>query len=88
MAGDADLVLVVLRIRGRVQGVGYRVNARREADRLGIDVRPENLPDGSVRIEVRGGADAVAAFRRWCEQGPELAHVDTVEEDTAGMDES
>jgi acylphosphatase len=88
MTGDGDRVSVVLRIRGHVQGVGFRVNARREAARLGVDAKPENLPDGSVRVRVRGGADAVAAFRRWCEGGPEFAHVDTVEEDTAGMDES
>lgn len=55
------------------QGVGYRVNARRMATRLGDHAQPENLPDGSVRIVVSGMVAAVADFRRWCEQGPKLA---------------
>ncbi|MDQ3525824.1 MAG: acylphosphatase [Chloroflexota bacterium] len=87
MTGDGDRVSVVLRIRGHVQGVGFRVNARREAARLGVDAKLENLPDGSVRVRVSGNAGAVAAFRRWCEGGPELAQVDSVEEDAAGTDE-
>lgn len=81
MTDDADLVRVVLRIRGQVQGVGYRVSARHEAARLGVVAQPENLPDGSVRIAVQGSAVMVAGFRRWCEQGPELAQVDSVRDD-------
>lgn len=65
----------VVRIEGHVQGVGYRVNARREADRLGIEARPENLDDGSVRIEVAGPREAVEAFVAWCHEGPRLAEV-------------
>lgn len=86
VTGDADRVRIVLRIRGHVQGVGYRVSARREAARLGINAQPENLSDGSVRVEAHGRPGPVADFRRWCEQGPELARVETVEEEVAGMD--
>ncbi len=85
MTGKADQQRVVLRICGHVQGVGYRVEARRMAASLGIDAHPENLPDGSVRIPVSGAADAIAAFRDWCAEGPPLARVDSVEDirDTA-----
>ena len=77
-----DHARVVVRVEGLVQGVGYRVNARRQAERLGIEARPENLPDGSVRIEVAGPREGIEAFVAWCHEGPRLAEVRrvTVEE--------
>jgi acylphosphatase len=74
----------VIRVEGRVQGVGYRVNARRKARELGLDAVPENLGDGTVRIEVAGPAEAVERFVAWCHEGPRLAEVTrvTVEETT------
>lgn len=68
----------VIRVEGRVQGVGYRVNARREATRLGIEAHPANLDDGSVRIDVAGPPEAVDAFIAWCHRGPRLAEVSRV----------
>ncbi len=68
----------VVRVEGRVQGVGYRVNARREAERLGIEANPVNLDDGAVRIEVAGPREAVEAFVAWCHAGPRLAEVSRV----------
>jgi acylphosphatase len=73
-----DHVRRVVRVEGRVQGVGYRVNARRTADRLGIEAHPANLDDGSVRIEVAGPRQAVEAFVAWCHEGPRLAEVTRV----------
>jgi acylphosphatase len=77
-----EQVRLVIRVEGRVQGVGYRVNARREAARLGIDATPVNLDDGAVRIEVSGPRAAVDRFVAWCHRGPALAEVArvTVEE--------
>lgn len=73
---------IVLRIRGRVQGVGYRVNARRQATSLGIIAEAVNLPDGSVRVIAQGSPEAIAAFRAWCADGPPDACVDSVEEES------
>jgi acylphosphatase len=72
----------VVRVEGRVQGVFFRKSARETADALGIEARPENLGDGSVRIEVAGPPEAVDAFVAWCHEGPPRAEVDrvTVEE--------
>ena len=72
---------IILRIRGVVQGVGYRVNARRVADSLGIDAHPENLHDGSVRVVATGSEDALERFRAWCENGPPSARVESVVEE-------
>lgn len=70
-----DRVRRVVRVEGRVQGVGFRMNARREAERLGIEANPVNLADGTVRIEVAGSSEAVDAFVAWCHEGPRLADV-------------
>lgn len=70
-----DHVRRVVCVEGHVQGVGYRVNARRVADRLGVEAHPMNLDDGSVRIEVAGPREAVDAFVAWCHEGPRLAEV-------------
>ena len=73
-----DRVRRVVRVEGHVQGVGYRVNARRQAERLGIEARSVNLDDGSVRIDVAGSREAVDAFVAWCHEGPRLADVSRV----------
>lgn len=68
-----------IRVTGRVQGVGFRVNARREADRLGMTTTAENQSDGSVIMVATGTAEQLDAFIDWVHQGPRLARVDKVE---------
>jgi acylphosphatase len=68
----------VVHVEGRVQGVGYRVNARREAERLGVEAHPVNLDDGTVRIDVAGPREAVETFVAWCHRGPRHAAVSRV----------
>jgi acylphosphatase len=73
-----NIVRVIARITGRVQGVSYRVAARREARRLGLAGWVRNEPDGSVLIDVEGAASMVDAFLRWCAEGPSGATVSAV----------
>lgn len=68
-----------LRVTGLVQGVNYRAEARRAADRLGISGSATNMPDGSVRIEAEGTIAALRQFRDWCVAGPPIAAVEHVE---------
>jgi acylphosphatase len=58
-----------VRITGKVQGVGFRYAARKEAMRLGIRGFARNERDGSVRMEVEGSREAVDAFLEWCKKG-------------------
>jgi acylphosphatase len=66
-------------IRGRVQGVFYRESMRQEAVRLGISGWVCNRLDGGVEAIVQGPGAAVEKIIAWCRQGPEDAHVVSLE---------
>ena len=72
-----------LRIRGRVQGVGFRIYMQREAQRLGVSGWVRNRLDGSVEAVVHGPTEAVEALIEWARHGPPSARVTDVEA-TAG----
>lgn len=67
------------RVRGRVQGVGFRPFVWREATALGLAGRVGNDAEG-VWIEASGPAEALAALERALrERAPPLARVTAVE---------
>ena len=74
------------RIRGRVQGVGFRWWTRSLADRLGLEGGVRNCEDGTVEVQVRGLADRIAEFRSALTEGPPGARVEVVEEIPFRMD--
>lgn len=65
-------------VRGRVQGVGFRMAAAQEAERLGVAGTVRNLFDGAVEADLEGPAEAVEAMCSWLEHGPPSAQVDDV----------
>lgn len=67
------------RIRGRVQGVGFRWWTRRTATDLGLGGHVRNMPDGSVEVHVAGDADVLDALEKSLWHGPSAARVDEVE---------
>jgi acylphosphatase len=66
-------------VHGTVQGVGFRMAARREAERLGLAGSVRNRFDGTVEAEAEGEADAVTAFGGWLAHGPDTARVERVD---------
>ena len=66
---------VRLTASGQVQGVFFRASTRDEARRLGVTGWVRNLPDGTVRAEAQGPAEAVDALIAFCRQGPGHATV-------------
>ncbi len=77
-------------ISGRVTGVGFRILAKKEADRLGVVGWIRNkksrftfLGKGQVEAVIAGNASAVDLMIEWCHQGPTLASVDKVKVDNA-----
>jgi len=69
---------VVVRIRGRVQGVGFRYWTLEEAQSLGLSGWVRNEPDGSVSALIAGPRDAVAAMLEKLRTGPRGALVSDV----------
>jgi acylphosphatase len=73
------VIRVRLNVVGRVQGVFYRANTRREALSLGLTGWVRNLPDGSVEVVAEGEEDQVEKLISCCRRGPPLAIVRSVE---------
>lgn len=72
---DPVLITRHIQVHGRVQGVGYRISAKTEAERLGLGGWVRNCKDGSVEMMVTGSQTAVEHFIRWARQGPSSAQV-------------
>jgi acylphosphatase len=70
---------VILQVYGRVQGVGFRYFAVREASKYDIKGFVRNKPDGSVYVEAEGTPGNVDLFRQRIESGPAWGRVDRVE---------
>ena len=70
---------VVIRVIGRVQGVGFRFYTQKTAKELGVNGYVQNKPDGSVYIEAEAEEAKLETFLLWCKQGPEWARVDKIE---------
>jgi len=67
------------RVRGRVQGVGYRDACVRRARALGITGWVRNRGDGSVEALLHGPPQALAQMRDWLQGGVPAARVDALE---------
>ena len=66
-------------VLGLVQGVFYRANAQKEAQRLKVTGYIKNLSDGRVETVIEGEDLCVNKMIQWCEVGPKYARVDKVE---------
>lgn len=70
---------VLLRVRGMVQGVGFRYWTRARAVELSLGGYVRNLPDGSVEAMLRGSADSVEIMMEKMARGPSHAVVMGIE---------
>lgn len=65
-----------LTIKGKVQGVSFRIETMKMAGLLKVTGYVKNLPDGSVYVEVEGDEANVFNLIDYCHHGPELAEVE------------
>jgi len=68
-----------MRIRGAVQGVGFRDFAMRAARDAGAAGWVRNRDDGSVEAQVQGDTAACERFTENCRRGPRAARVERIE---------
>jgi len=66
-------------VRGAVQGVFFRAEARNRARSLGIGGWVRNNPDGAVEAVFEGDDERVDSMVEWCRRGPSGAKVEDVE---------
>jgi acylphosphatase len=67
-----------VQVRGRVQGVFFRADARARAESLGVAGWIRNLPDGRVEAVFEGEDEQVESMVEWCRRGPAGAEVEEV----------
>ncbi|HEV3427860.1 MAG TPA: acylphosphatase [Paraburkholderia sp.] len=76
---DARVETYYVRVRGTVQGVGFRHATVRQAHALRIRGYVANLEDGSVEAVIQGTANQVDRMLSWLRHGPPAARVASVE---------
>ena len=70
---------VLIVVRGRVQGVGFRYSTMKRAAQLGLTGWVRNQTDGSVEVLAQGPNDAVTHLASFLEEGPPGATVTAIE---------
>ncbi|MBS7622192.1 acylphosphatase [Candidatus Bathyarchaeota archaeon] len=66
-------------VSGFVQGVFFRHETKKHADRLGVKGWVRNLPDGRVEAVFEGDQEAVEEMLKFCKKGSLGAKVKNVE---------
>ena len=62
-------------VTGKVQNVGFRLNARHQARELGLTGWVRNLPDRRLELCFQGEQGIVSEMEDWCRVGPPCARV-------------
>lgn len=65
-------------VKGRVQGVYFRIYTQKQAVKLNLKGYVCNLPNGDVEILACGNQSDLQQLISWCHKGPILAKVHSV----------
>ncbi len=76
---ESEETIVRVRVRGQVQGVGYRIFTQTEATARGVTGWVRNRSNGDVEAVFAGRIEAVEALCEICRQGPPRAFVEALE---------
>jgi acylphosphatase len=80
---SAQKLARLYRVRGRVQGVGFRYFVEHTAHALGLTGWVRNLDDGDVEVYAAGNAAQLAELAGMLRKGPRWAEVRGVDESEA-----
>ena len=75
----SDVETLVVRVTGKVQGVGFRFSTVRQAHATGVTGWVRNLEDGAVEALLQGPHDHVDQLLSWMRMGPPGARVHDIE---------
>jgi acylphosphatase len=84
--GDHQKLARLYRVRGRVQGVGFRYFVEHSANALGLRGWVRNLDDGSVEVYASGTAAQLSDLAGLLWKGPRWAEVREVDEAEAALE--
>jgi acylphosphatase len=70
---------VNIKIYGRVQGVFFRHNTKKVADKLNVKGWVKNNSDGTVEAVIEGDKKDVDRLINWCRKGPIGSKVEKIE---------
>ncbi len=70
---------VSISIKGKVQGVFFRLSTQKKALELGLFGWVRNEPDGTVSAVAEGNQEKLEEFLNWCKTGPDSAKVEKVD---------
>ncbi len=86
MSFDSTTETLLIRVTGKVQGVGFRFSTLRRAHAVGATGWVRNNEDGSVEALVQGTPEQVDHMLEWMRQGPPSARVDAIDHETLQSD--
>lgn len=66
-------------VYGRVHGVFFRMETKRQADKHNVSGWVRNKEDGSVEAVFEGEMQNIEAVIQWCHSGPSGAYVKNVD---------
>jgi len=84
---SAQKVARVYRVRGRVQGVGFRYFVERAANSLGLTGWVRNRDDGDVEVYAAGNPAQLSELAGMLWKGPRWAEVRAVDESEAPLEQ-
>lgn len=79
---DSIQKTILVKVFGKVQGVGFRWCCYEQFVDLGLKGEAKNLPDGSLEITAAGDVENLKNFLRWCQKGPMGAQVEKMDYQT------
>lgn len=69
----------IIKITGKVQGIGFRFSTYVKFDELALKGKAENIrEDMSLQVDAQGEEENLDLLVEWCKHGPTDARVDSV----------